>query len=132
MTSTVQFALLTIMLLRLDKGDGYLHFLPAKATVTTGFAKGNLIIAKGRGIKDVCFAKKPGLDETDMCRSQYVYKILRQFRAGIESGISWLKRSFGLTCCTWKGFRSFKRYVLSSVVAANLLTIARKQLAAVA
>jgi len=68
--------------------------------------------------------------ETDMCRSHYVYKKLRQFRAGIESGISWRKRSFGLTRCTWKGFRSFKNYVLSSVVAANLLTIARKQLTA--
>jgi hypothetical protein len=31
----------------------------------------------------------------------------------------------------WKRFRSFKSYVLSSVVAANLLTIARKKLAAI-
>ena len=77
-------------------------------------------------------AKKRGLKETDMCRSMYVYKKLRRFRAGIESGISWLKRSFGLARCTWKGFRSFKCYVLSSVVAANLLTMARKKLAPVA
>ena len=104
---------------------------PLKVALDGGFAsRGNLDIAKAKGIKDVCFAKKRGLKETDMCRSHYVYKKLRQFRAGIESGISWLKRSFGLTRCTWKGFRSFKSYVLSSVVAANLLTIARKQLAA--
>jgi IS5 family transposase len=95
-----------------------------------GFAsKDNLVKAKARKIKDVCFSKKRGLKEADMCRSDYVYKKLRQFRAGIESGISWLKRSFGLTRCTWKGFRSFKCYVLSSVVAANLLTMARKKLA---
>ena len=56
-------------------------------------------------------------------------RTLKRFRAGIESGISWLKRSFGLTRCTWKGFRSFKCYVLASVVAANLLTMARKKLA---
>ena len=103
---------------------------PLKVALDGGFAsKDNLSIAKKRKIKDVCFAKKRGLKETDMCRSNYVYKKLRRFRAGIESGISWLKRSFGLTRCTWKGFRSFKCYVLSSVVAANLLTMARKKLA---
>lgn len=105
---------------------------PLKVALDGGFAsKDNLVKAKARKIKDVCFSKKRGLKETDMCRSDYVYKKLRQFRAGIESGISWLKRSFGLTRCTWKGFRSFKSYVLSSVVAANLLTIARKKLAAI-
>ena len=103
---------------------------PLKVALDGGFAsKDNLSKAKERKIKDVCFAKKRGLKETDMCRSKYVYKKLRRFRAGIESGISWLKRSFGLTRCTWKGFRSFKSYVLSSVVAANLLTMARKKLA---
>ena len=105
---------------------------PLKVALDGGFAsKDNLSKAKERKIKDVCFAKKRGLKETDMCRSEYVYKKLRRFRAGIEAGISWLKRSFGLTRCTWKGFRSFKSYVLSSVVAANLLTMARKKLAAV-
>lgn len=103
---------------------------PLKVALDGGFAsKDNLSKAKERKIKDVCFAKKRGLKETDMCRSEYVYKKLRRFRAGIESGISWLKRSFGLTRCTWKGLRSFKCYVLSSVVAANLLTMARKKLA---
>jgi IS5 family transposase len=105
---------------------------PLKVAFDGGFAsKDNLAKAKARDIKDVCFAKKRGLKEADMCRSDYVYKKLRRFRAGIESGISWLKRSFGLTRCTWKGFRSFKCYVLSSVVAANLLTMARKKLATV-
>jgi IS5 family transposase len=105
---------------------------PLKVALDGGFAsKDNLAKAKARKIKDVCFSKKRGLKEADMCRSDYVYKKLRQFRAGIESGISWLKRSFGLTRCTWKGFRSFKCYVLASVVAANLLTIARKKLAVV-
>jgi IS5 family transposase len=103
---------------------------PLKVALDGGFAsKDNLSKAKERKVKDVCFAKKRGLKETDMCRSEYVYKKLRRFRAGIESGISWLKRSFGLTRCTWKGFRSFKCYVLGSVVAANLLTMARKKLA---
>ena len=99
---------------------------PLKASFDGGFAsKKNLKRAKSRKIKDVCFAKKRGLSETDMCRSHYVYRRLRRFRAGIESGISWLKRSLGLSRCTWKGWRSFKSYVWSSIVAANLLTIAR-------
>jgi IS5 family transposase len=103
---------------------------PLKVALDGGFAsKENLSKAKERKIKDVCFAKKRGIELTDMCRSEYVYKKLRRFRAGIESGISWLKRSFGLTRCTWKGFRSFKCYVLASIVAANLLTMARKKLA---
>lgn len=117
----------------LDRQNQVYGRYPLKVALDGGFAsKGNLCTAKAKGVKDVCFAKKRGLEETDMCRSHYVYKKLRQFRAGIESGISWLKRSFGLTRCTWKGFLSFKSYVLSSVVAANLLTIARKQLAAAA
>ncbi len=116
----------------LDRQQQIYGRYPLKVALDGGFAsKDNLSKAKERDIKDVCFAKKRGLKETDMCRSEYVYKKLRRFRAGIESGISWLKRSFGLTRCTWKGFRSFKCYVLSSVVAANLLTMARKKLAAV-
>jgi len=62
---------------------------PFKIASDGGFAsKGNLLKAKERKIKDVCFSKKRGLQKTDMCRSEYVYKKLRRFRAGIESGIS--------------------------------------------
>lgn len=115
----------------LDRQNEIYNRYPLKAALDGGFAsKENLEIAKGKGVKDVCFAKKRGLEEEDMCRSEYVYKRLRRFRAGIESGISWLKRSFGLTRCNWKSFRSFKCFVLSAVVAANLLTMARKKLAA--
>jgi IS5 family transposase len=116
----------------LDRQEQIYGRYPLKVALDGGFAsKENLLRAKERKIKDVCFAKKRGLHETDMCRSEYVYKKLRRFRAGIESGISWLKRSFGLARCTWKGFSTFKCYVLSSVVAANLLTMARKKLAPV-
>jgi IS5 family transposase len=103
---------------------------PLKAALDGGFAsKDNVNSAKTMGIKDVCFAKKRGIDVEDMCRSQWVYRRLRRFRAGIESGISWLKRCFGFARCTWKTLRSFKSYVWASVVTANLLTLARKQMA---
>ena len=104
---------------------------PLKVALDGGFAsKENLESAKGNGIKDVCFAKKRGLKEEEMCRSPWVYKRLRRFRAGIESGISWLKRCFGLGRCTWKSLRSFKSYVWASIVSANLLTLARARFVA--
>ena len=112
----------------LDRQNQIYGRYPLKVALDGGFAsKTNLSKAKERKIKDVCFAKKRGLKEADMCRSKNVYKKLRRFRAGIEAGISWLKRSFGLTRCTWKGLRSFKSYVWASIVSANLLTLARKQ-----
>jgi IS5 family transposase len=114
----------------LDRQEKIYGRYPLKVSFDGGFAsKDNLKLAKGRNIKDVCFAKKRGLEETDMCRSEYVYHRLRRFRAGIESGISWLKRCMGLTRCTWKGWEAFKSYVWSSIVAANLLTLARAKLA---
>jgi len=115
----------------LDRQKEIFGRYPLKVCFDGGFtSKENLEQAKERKIKDICFAKKRGLEETDMCRSEYVYHRLRRFRAGIESGISWLKRCMGLTRCTWKGWESFKSYVWSSIVAANLLTIARAKLAA--
>jgi IS5 family transposase len=114
----------------LDRQKEIYSRYPLKVCFDGGFAsKDNLKRAKSRKIKDVCFAKKRGLEETEMCRSEYVYHRLRRFRAGIESGISWLKRCMGLTRCMWKGWDAFKSYVWSSVVSANLLTIARTKLA---
>ena len=114
----------------LDRHDQIYGRYPLKVALDGGFAsKNNLDSAKAKGIKDVCFAKKRGLKEEDMCKSHWVYKRLRDFRAGIESGISWLKRCFGLSRCIWKTHRSFKSYVWASIVSANLLTLARKQMA---
>ena len=110
----------------LDRHKEIFGHYPLKVALDGGFAsKANLKSAKGKGIKDVCFAKKRGLEEQEMCRSSWVYKRLRRFRAGIESSISWLKRCFGLDRCTWKSLQSFHSYVWASVVSANLLTLAR-------
>lgn len=118
----------TLTIEMLDRHDQIYGHYPRKAALDGGFAsKQNLEAAKSRGIKDVCFAKKRGLKEEDMCRSPWVYKKLRRFRAGIESGVSWLKRCFGLDRCTWKSFRSFRSYVWASIVSANLVTLARSQ-----
>lgn len=88
-------------------------------------SKKNLKELKEMGVKDVAFSKKRGLTVDEMTTSQRVYTRLRNFRAGIESWISFLKRSFGLERCSWRGVDGFGRYVGASMVAANLLTLAR-------
>jgi IS5 family transposase len=105
--------------------------MPRQVSVDGGFAsKDNLAFAKAHEIKDAVFAKKRGLSVLDMAKSAWVYKKLRNFRAGIEAGISTLKRAFGLDRCTWKGWAGFGRYVWSSIVSYNLLVLARTKLAA--
>jgi IS5 family transposase len=58
-------------------------------------------------------------------KSQWVYRRLRNFRAGIEAGISVLKRAYGGARCTWRGLDHFKAYIWSAVVAHNLMLFAR-------
>lgn len=106
--------------------------MPRQVSADGGFAsKDNLANAKELTVKDVVFAKKRGLSVLDMAKSSWVYKKLRNFRAGIEANISTLKRAFGLNRCTWKSWEGFCRYVWSSIVAYNLQVMARIKLAAV-
>jgi IS5 family transposase len=102
---------------------------PRQVAADGGFAsQENLEWAKGRGIQDVAFAKRKGLSVLEMVRSNWVYQRLRNFRAGIEARISWLKRSFGFSCCDWNGWAGFQQYLWSSVVSYNLLVLARVKL----
>jgi len=104
--------------------------MPRQISADGGFAsKENLTFAKDQQVKDVVFAKRRGLAVLDMAKSNWVYKRLKSFRAGIEANISTLKRRFGLSRCTWIGWRGFRRYVWSNVVSYNLLVLARIQLA---
>ena len=99
---------------------------PKQSAFDGGFAsKTNLSDLKAAGVQDVMFCKKRGLKVVDMAKSTWVYKKLRDFRAGIEGMISFLKRCFGVGRCTWSGLESFKSYVWGSVVSANLLILAR-------
>ncbi|MDL2410415.1 ISNCY family transposase [Rhizobium calliandrae] len=99
---------------------------PRQAAADGGYAsRENLRQAKALGVGDMAFHKKSGLKIEDMVRSRWVYRKLRNFRAGIEAGISCLKRTYGLARCTWRGLEHFKTYVWSSVVAYNLALFAR-------
>ena len=82
-----------------------------------GYAsRDNLAQAKARGVRDMAFHKKSGLKVEDMVKSHWVYRKLRS-----------LKRAYGLARCTWRGLAHFKAYVWSSVVAYNLVLLARLQ-----
>jgi transposase, IS5 family len=99
---------------------------PQQAVADGGFASAdNLSSAKTLGVSDMAFHKKAGLRIEDMVTSKWVYRKLRNFRAGIEAGISCLKRAYGLARCTWRGLDHFKAYVWSSVVAYNLVLLIR-------
>ena len=72
----------------------------------------------------VVFHKKCGLETTDMTPSAWIYGQLKRFRAGVEAGISYLKRCFGLDRClarlgTFPGVRTL------GSVAHNLLRLVR-------
>jgi transposase, IS5 family len=99
---------------------------PRQAAADGGYAsRNNLAQAKAFGVRDMAFHKKSGLRIEDMVKSNWVYRKLRNFRAGIEAGISCLKRAYGLARCTWRGLGHFKAYVWSSAVAYNLALLAR-------
>jgi IS5 family transposase len=99
---------------------------PRQAAADGGYAsQENLREAKELGVKDVTFHKRRGIKVEDMVKSNWVYKKLYKFRAGVEGNISCLKRRFGLSRCTWQGLDRFKAYVWASSVAYNLLQLAR-------
>lgn len=99
---------------------------PRQTASDGGYASlDNLKQAKALGVQDVAFHKKRALTIDAMVKSRWVYRKLKNFRAGIEANISCLKRAFGLTRCTWRGLDHFKAYVWSSVVAYNLALFVR-------
>jgi len=77
---------------------------PEQATFDGRFAsKDNVTEAKELGVKDIAFSNKRGLEIGDMVQESWIYKKLRDLRAGIEGVISFLKPVFGLGRCPWKG-----------------------------
>ena len=99
---------------------------PSRAAFDGGYAsKDNLNGAKALGVDHVVFHKKRGLRTEAMTPSSWLYHRLRRFRAGIEAGISYLKRCFGLARCRWRGLPHFKAYVHSAIFAHNLMRLVR-------
>ncbi len=81
---------------------------PSHAAFNGGYAsRENLESAKKMGVKFTVFNKKRGLKEEYMTHSPWIFARLRRFRAGVEAGISWLKRCFGLGRRRWRGLDQF-------------------------
>jgi len=100
--------------------------LPERIAADGGYASSaNLKKARGLGVSEVAFQKKKGLTVEAMTSSQKIYKQLCDFRAGIESNISELKRAYGLKRSLWRGLKGFMADVWSSIVSYNLVRIAR-------
>jgi IS5 family transposase len=102
---------------------------PDQIVFDGGFSsRANLVAIKELGIRDVAFSKAPGIAIKEMVKRTWLYQRLRHFRAGIEGIISFLKRCFGWDRCAWRSWASFRAYTWGSVVAANLVTLARHAL----
>jgi IS5 family transposase len=99
---------------------------PDRAAFDGGFAsKNNLHEIKNAGTRELCFSKPAGVPIEQMTTTARIRRTLKRFRAGIEAGISFLKRSFGWSRVTWTGLPHFCAYVWTSTVAHNLLVFAR-------
>ena len=72
-----------------------------------------LVDAKKLGVEHV--VARSVVWQTDMTPSAWIYGQLKRFRAGVEAGISYLKRCFGLDRCHWRGWQHFQAYVHSAV-----------------
>lgn len=100
---------------------------PRQLAADGGYAsRANLAAAKAFGVEHVAFHKRVGLTVAEMTGDRWLYNKLRNFRAGIESVISHLKRCFGLSRCNWKGLEHFKAYVRSAVFTHNLVILSRR------
>ena len=102
---------------------------PEQIVFDGGFSsRANLDEIKALGIRDVAFSKAPGLAIKEMVKRTWLYQRLRNFRAGIEGIISFVKRCFGWDRCAWRSYGSFRAYAWGSVIAANLVMLARHTL----
>jgi len=110
----------------LKKHQENLGCLPASVVGDGGYAsKHNVTEGRALGIQHVVFHKRTGISYLAMGVKQKTFKRLRNFRAGIEGNISELKRSYGASKAKWKGHEGFKAFVWSSVIAYNLMRLAR-------
>lgn len=114
----------------MERAVKVLETTPEQVVFDGGFSsRGNLTEIKALGIRDVAFSKAPGLAVKEMVKRTWLYQRLRHFRAGIEGTISFLKRCFGWDRCAWRSYGSFRAYTWASVIAANLVMLARHTLA---
>jgi IS5 family transposase len=103
--------------------------MPRQASFDAGFtSNGTVELATRLGI-EAAFARRSGVDVSRAVTNSWLYRQLMRFRAGIEGVISFLKHSFGLERCSWRGSQSCQAYAWASALAANVLIAARLAMA---
>lgn len=82
--------------------------------------------ALSKKIACVSIGKKGSRTEDEREREHSVgFRLGQKFRAGVEGSISYLKRSFGMWRCMNKGWQHFAATVGATVLAHNLIVLAR-------
>lgn len=100
--------------------------LPQATVADGGYAsRDNVRHGRARGVKRAVFNKPVGLSLLDMGVKRKTFRLLRDFRAGIEGNISEWKRAFGAGKALWKGHDGFQAFVWSSVLSYNLIRMVR-------
>jgi len=100
---------------------------PRMATADRGyFSAANVNKAKEGGVKRVAIPGRGRLpqERSALQKERWFQRALR-WRAGIEARIATLKHRFGMLRAFYKGDKGFKRFVGWSVIAQNLVSIAR-------
>lgn len=112
--------------------DSHMQFYktsPKEAVFDGCFASAsNRDYAKENGVEELTFSKNRYLDINSLTSSPKVHLKLRNFRAGIEACISYMKRIFGWDRVLDKGKESFSAAIQASAVAYNLTVLARYRL----
>lgn len=115
----------------LDAHEALFGKPPTQASADRGvYSAGNEQDARDRGIKRVVLPKSGyKVEARKQHEKQAWFRQGRKWHNGIEGRISVLKRRFGLTRCLDHGEEGFNRCVGWAVIANNLMSIARHQLA---
>jgi IS5 family transposase len=113
----------------LDNHEKVFGRAPHMATADRGFfSASNERTAKERGVKNVCLPARGVLSRTRAAlQKTRAFRRARKWRGGIEPRIANLKHRFGMVRAHYKGARGFERFVGWSVIAQNLVAIARVQ-----
>lgn len=110
----------------IERQAGLYGDIPMAVAADGGYASlPNLEGAKALGVSEVAFQKKKGLTIAAMTSTPGLYHSLCDFRAGVESNISELKRAYGLKRSLWRGLKGFMAEVWSAIFSYNLVKMAR-------
>jgi transposase, IS5 family len=113
----------------IDRHMRFYNAAPKEAVFDGCFASAaNRDYAKQNGIEELTFSKNRYLDINSLVSSSKVHARLRNFRAGIEACISYMKRVFGWRRILDKGKQSFSAAIQVAAVAYNLTVLARFRL----